>query len=81
MYKGMLGVQNVAIKFVNIPNPSHQKRFVQEIATLRACHSRKVQTPKYVHPSKLQRQRGEKGGPMKASLYHRTNLTEVAGCL
>ena len=38
VYKGLLGVQNVAIKVVNNPNPRHQKRFVQEIATLRACH-------------------------------------------
>ena len=38
VYKGMLGFQNVAIKVVINPNPRHQKRFVHEIATLRACH-------------------------------------------
>ena len=33
----MNGVKKVAVKMVNSPSQRHQKRFVQEIATLRAC--------------------------------------------
>ena len=38
VYLGVMnGVKKVAVKMVNSPSQRHQKRFVQEIATLRAC--------------------------------------------
>lgn len=36
------GVRKVAVKIVNSPTQRHQKRFVQEIATLRACYDSNI---------------------------------------
>lgn len=43
VYLGILnGVKRVAVKVVNSPSQLHQKRFVQEIATLRACYDSNI---------------------------------------
>lgn len=43
VYLGILdGVRKVAVKIVNSPTQRHQKRFVQEIATLRACYDSNI---------------------------------------
>ncbi|KAK9822285.1 hypothetical protein WJX74_002973 [Apatococcus lobatus] len=43
VYLGMLdGVRKVAVKIVDSPTQRHQQRFVQEIATLRACYDSNI---------------------------------------
>ena len=43
VYLGILdGVRKVAVKVVNSPTERHQQRFLQEIATLRACYDSNI---------------------------------------